>query len=150
MTGLGNHLVEPATPSPALHDSSVYVQGQGEHQGSTTSLFHGLEATALRPRWLLSGQTPNKQEVDDLVRAMKDGRRQHDGDGPPLNCPLPCCENNKELRRPQALRHTRAITTAATWPSQLIPTEIDTVVPAGTKPFCSLLALDLAFLMSHA
>ncbi|KAG9128155.1 hypothetical protein FRC07_004267 [Ceratobasidium sp. 392] len=107
MSGLGNHLVEPATPSPALCDSSFYAMaapGQGSHQERIKDLFHGPEPTALQPRWLLLGEIPNQQDVDDLVKATKFERRQHGGEGPPLNCPLPNCEYNKELRRPQALR----------------------------------------------
>ncbi|KAG8686730.1 hypothetical protein FRC09_013952, partial [Ceratobasidium sp. 395] len=110
MEGLSPQRVQPATPPPSLNGSTSYVPPAPEQGGSwgydSASLFHrAKQPTALQPHWLLFGNTPGKQEVDELVQAMKSKRRQPDhGEAPPLKCPLPACKHIRELRRPQALR----------------------------------------------
>ncbi|KAG8700427.1 hypothetical protein FRC08_004713 [Ceratobasidium sp. 394] len=102
-TMFGLNRVQPPTSPPALH----FPQDQQEtHPGSSNNTFpSSTTSNTLQPEWLLLGRVPSKEQVDDLVEAVKFERKNHEtGGGPQLKCPLSACGYNKELRRPQALR----------------------------------------------
>jgi hypothetical protein len=112
MTGLDSRHVKGPTPSPALHDLSPQSvsKSQGEtyqRSGEDRPLFDNASGPLTsRSDWPFSSRNPSKQDVDNLVGAIKSERRaKHEyDDGTSLICPLPGCKHNKPLRRPQALR----------------------------------------------
>ncbi|KAG9083701.1 hypothetical protein FS749_005825 [Ceratobasidium sp. UAMH 11750] len=102
-TMVGHPRVHPPTPPPALHFSSD--QPESYLGGSSNTFPSSTTSNTLQPEWLLLGRVPTKEQVDDLVEAVKFERKNHEtGEGPQLKCPLSACGYNKELRRPQALR----------------------------------------------
>jgi hypothetical protein len=113
MTGLDGRHVKAATPSPAWYDlspqSALNISQVETYQcnGEVYPLFENTGGvSASRSDWPFSSRNPSKQDVDNLVGAIKSERRakhEHD-EGPTLACPLPGCKLNKPLRRPQALR----------------------------------------------
>ncbi|KAG8696646.1 hypothetical protein FRC08_007020, partial [Ceratobasidium sp. 394] len=108
VSSLSNYVYSPGsfeTPAASISSQGAQPYYPAPAADGGNSHKQTLWCQRAAPEWLLLGRVPSKEQVDDLVEAVKFERKNHEtGGGPQLKCPLSSCGYNKELRRPQALR----------------------------------------------
>ncbi|KAG9080033.1 hypothetical protein FS749_008155, partial [Ceratobasidium sp. UAMH 11750] len=107
VSSLSNYVYSPGsfeTPAASISSQGAQPYYPAPAADGGNSHKQTLWCQRAAPEWLLLGRVPSKEQVDDLVEAVKFERKNHEtGEVPQLKCPL-SCGYNKELRRPQALR----------------------------------------------